>query len=546
MLLLTAEEMRRLDRLTIEGGVAGETLMERAGSGAVVAIELRYGPVLGLRVLVLCGTGNNGGDGLVAARHLHRRGAAVVVGVLGDPAKMRGDARLHLDRLAESGIAPRPIGSESELEGLLAARNEWDFAIDALLGTGARGAPEGLIAAGVQALRTLDDAGTQVVALDIPTGVHPDTGEIARRAVRADHTVTFGAPKRGHFLYPGRAFVGSLDVVDIGLATPDEPGAFPVVLATVPEMAALLPVRDPRAHKGTVGRVLVVGGSVGLTGAASLAAHAAMRSGAGYVRLAAPESLHDILAGKLTEEMIVPMAETSEGTLSLDALDSLVALAAEADVLALGCGLSRNPESAELARRLFSELHQPMVVDADGLFALASLGPDLAGNAHRVLTPHLGEMRRLTGVAGEALEARRIDVPREWAHRWGTNVLLKGAPTVIASPDGRATVNPTGNPGMATAGSGDVLTGVIAALWAQGLAPYHAARLGAFVHGQAGDLAAREKGPLGLIAGDIVECVPDALRELTEIGAGLVGPPAAPSSSYPTPAVASSPVRGSR
>jgi len=520
MLLVTAEEMRRLDRATIEGGHAtGEILMERAGAGVVEALERRYGPILGLRVLVLCGTGNNGGDGFVAARHLRGRGAEVHVALLGDRARVRGEALVHLERMTASGLDLTPIASEEALERLVASRDAWDFALDALLGTGAHGEPEGLVAAGVEALRQVDEAGTHVLALDLPTGVDADTGAIARRAVRADLTVTFGCPKRGHLLYPGRAFVGALEVVDIGLA-PDALAATPspVRLATPAAMAALLPARDPRAHKGSVGRVLVVGGSTGLTGAVALAARAALRSGAGYVQAAIPRSLNDVLEVKLTEEMTLAMPETPERTLALAALEPLLARAGEADAVALGSGLSRHREAAELARRAVAECDRPLVIDADGLNAFEGHTESLArAQAPRVLTPHLGEMRRLTGIDAGTLEANRIDLTREWARRWRAVIVLKGAPTVTATADGHTTVNPTGNPGMATAGMGDVLTGAIAALIAQGLGPYDAARLGVYLHGMAGDLVAAEMGQAGMVAGDVAEAMPRALMTLVRL-----------------------------
>ena len=287
-LLLSAAEMRQLEGETIAGGHAtGEALMERAGAGVAEIMERRYGPTLGLRVLVLCGPGNNGGDGLVAARHLRARGAEVAVGLIGEATRIHGDARAQLQRLEATGGTVTALDSEAALERLVRSRDRWDYALDAVLGTGARGTPEGLAAAAVQCLRELDDTGTRVVAVDLPTGVNADTGEIARRAVRADLTVTFGHPKRGHLLYPGRAFTGVLEVVDIGLkpASPDS-GHHPFELASAAAMAELLPERDPRAHKGRTGRVLVVGGSVGLTGAVALAARAATRAGAGYVQVA--------------------------------------------------------------------------------------------------------------------------------------------------------------------------------------------------------------------------------------------------------------------
>ena len=355
--------------------------------------------------------------------------------------------------------------------------------------------------------------------MDLPTGVHADTGEIARRAVRADLTVTFGAPKRGHLLYPGRAFTGVLEVVDIGLlpAAPD-PERFPLELATAAAMAELLPVRDPRAHKGAVGRVLIVGGSVGLTGAVALAARAATRSGAGYVQAAVPASLNDAFEVKLTEEMTLPMPETGARAFALDALEPILKCAGRADVVVIGSGLSRTPEAAELARRLIERCPRPQVIDADGLNALVGATAVLErGSVPRVLTPHLGEAARLTGVPAETLEARRFDAAREWAKRLSAVLVLKGAPSVVASPAGLATVNPTGNPGMATAGMGDVLSGVIAAWIGQGVQPYDAARLAVYLHGLAGDMAARDLGPVGIAAGDCVERLPAAIRDLTRV-----------------------------
>jgi NAD(P)H-hydrate epimerase len=494
----------------------------------VEAIERHYGSLLAMRVLVLCGTGNNGGDGFVAARHLQRRGAVVHVGLLGDRGQVAGDARANLVRLGEAGLEPAVVASAEQLEALVRTHEVWDFALDALLGTGARGTPEGLIAEGVHALRDLDDTGTTVIAVDVPTGVNADSGAIARRAVRADLTVTFGCPKRGHFLYPGRAFAGALEVVDIGLALDAmDPAERFVELATAPEMAALLPARDPRAHKGSAGRVLVIGGSVGLTGAVSLAARAASRSGAGYVQAAVPTSLNDILETRLTEEMTLPMPETAERTLSTAALEPLLARATDADAVALGSGLSRHREAAEIARRVAAECERPLVLDADGLNAFEEHRDQIGrGRATWILTPHVGEMQRLTGLDAQAIEAGRIDLAREWARRWRAVLVLKGAPTVTASPDGRVTVNPNGNPGMATAGTGDVLTGVIAALLAQGLAPYDAARLGVFLHGMAGDLAAADKGQAGLVAGDLAESLPLATLGLTGLrGRAAAGAP---------------------
>jgi ADP-dependent NAD(P)H-hydrate dehydratase / NAD(P)H-hydrate epimerase len=527
MRVLTADEMRRLDRATIAGGfVPGPELMERAGAGVVAAMERRYGPPLGLRVLVLSGPGNNGGDGFVAARLLRAHGAAVSVGVLGPLERVGGDARVHLERMQAAGPGAVALEGEADLARLLATRDQWDFALDAVLGTGARGEPEGLAAAAVQALRELDERGTCIVAVDLPTGVSADTGAIARRAVRADLTVTFGAPKRGHFLYPGRAFAGALEIVDLGLVGDDgDPAGFPFTLATDEEIAALLPQRDPRAHKGSVGRVLIAGGSPGLTGAVALAARAATRSGAGTVQCAVPEGLHDILELKLTEEMTLPMPQGAGRTLSAAAAGAILARAAAVDALVVGSGLSRDAGAAELARRLVAGSPCPVLLDADGLNAFeqhrgalsagrAPSSPARPQEGMRVLTPHLGELSRLTGIAPAELETHRMDACREWAVKWGCVLVLKGAPTVIAGPDGRATVNPTGNPGMATAGMGDVLAGIGAALLAQGLAPYDAARAAVYAHGLAGDQCARAIGPVGFCAGDVIEALPGVFAAL--------------------------------
>jgi ADP-dependent NAD(P)H-hydrate dehydratase / NAD(P)H-hydrate epimerase len=517
-LLLTADEMRRLDRLTIDGGhAAGALLMERAGAGVVAAMERRYGPLLALRALVLCGPGNNGGDGFVAARQLRARGAEPHVVLLGDPARITGDARHHLEALRAAGLEPVVAADAAALDRAIAVRDGWDLALDALLGTGAHGEPTGTIAAGVERLRVLDDAGTPVIAVDLPTGLDADTGAIARRAVRADLTVTFGHAKRGHLLYPGRAFCGALEVVDIGLvAPPDDPEAWRVELADEGAMARLLPVRDPRAHKNSVGRVLVIGGSPGLTGAVALAARAASRSGAGYVQLGVPSSMHDLFEIKLTEEMTLPFAESPARTLSLAALPDARAALDRVDAAVLGSGLSRHRSAASLVTALATQPGVPLVIDADALGALAAAGATATppGAAPRVLTPHLGEMERLTGVEAATIERTRIDAAREWARAWDAVVVLKGAPTVTAAPDGRATVNPTGNPGLATAGSGDVLAGVVAALTAQGLAPYDAARLGAWAHGRAGDRVAETRGEHGLCAGDLLDALPAVLRAL--------------------------------
>ncbi len=522
MLLLTAAEMRAVDQATIAAGTPGETLMERAGRGVAEALERRWGSPLAMRVLVLAGPGQNGGDGCVAARALAERGARVTVAVCAPAARVGGASRTMLERLEPLRVPVVFPADASALAAYAAAFDHWDFVLDALLGTGAAGEPRGLVADACRLSNALRARGSRVLAVDLPTGVSSDDGSMAAVAVQADVTVTFGYPRRGHWLWPGRGCRGVLEVVDIGLVSVERASLSPAELATARALARLLPQRDPRAHKGTAGRTLIVGGAPGMTGALVLAARAAARSGAGYVRVAAPASLCDLLAAHLVEPMLLACGEDSHRTLTTTALPQLLAEAERAQAVAVGCGLSTRPHAAALARELATHLPKPLVLDADALTALSPaadlLVPALRlAPAERVLTPHLGEMQRLTGQPAAEIEARRIDAARGWAQRWGATLILKGAPTVVASPDGRVSVSPTGTPALATAGTGDVLTGLLTALLAQGLPAYDAARLAAYVHGRAGELAEAARGPLGVIASDVLEQIPEALRELSKM-----------------------------
>jgi len=513
--LLTAAEMRAVDRATIAAGTPGEVLMERAGEGVAGALERSWGSPLALRVLVLSGGGNNGGDGFVAARLLASRGALVTVAVCAPRERLKGDALAMLARLEDSPARVEFPADDAALARCLAARDAWDFVVDALLGTGASGEPRGLLASACHHANALRERGARVLAVDLPTGVSGDDGEAAPFAVRAHHTVTFGHPRRGHYLWPGRALRGELEVVDIGLVAPEQASLSPAELATALELAGLVPAGAALARKGSVGSALVVGGSPGLTGAIVLAARAAARAGAGYVRVAAPASLQDLIASQLVGPMVLAFGEDEHRALTTTALPAILAEAGRADAVALGCGLSRHPHAVTLARELATRLERPLVLDADALWALAPAADVLVpalrlAPAPRVLTPHLGEMQRLTGQDAAELEARRIDAARGWAQRWGAVVVMKGAPTVVAAPDGRLSVNPTGSPALATAGTGDVLTGALVALLAQGLAPFDAARLAVFVHGWAGELAEAEIGSPGVVATDVVERLPRA------------------------------------
>ena len=519
MHLLTAAEMRAVDRATIASGTPGETLMERAGRGVADALERRWGAVLAWRVLVLAGSGNNGGDGYVAARMWASHGARVTVAVCAPRERLEGDARTMLERLDPRLVRVEFTPDAAALERVAASHDAWDFAVDALLGTGAEGPPRGVIADACRVLHRLRARGARVLAVDMPTGVSSDDGSVASGAVQADVTVTFGSPRRGHWLYPGRAQRGTLEVVDIGLLAPERASLSPAVLATARELARALPQRDPRAHKGSAGRVLIAGGAPGMTGALVLAARAAARSGAGYVRVAVPESLQDVLAAHLVEPMVVGCGEGPRRALHVSALPAILEEAARAQAVAVGSGLSTQKGAAALARELATHLPCPMVLDADALTALSPAGDRLVpalklAPAPRVLTPHLGEMSRLTGLRPAELESRRIDAAHGWAQRWGATLVLKGAPTVVATADGRVSVNPTGTSALATAGTGDVLTGALVALLAQGLAPYDAARIAVYVHGRAGELAEHTRGPHSVLASDVIDHLAAAFTEL--------------------------------
>ncbi len=512
MRLVTTEAMRAIDRHAIEEmDIPGLDLMEEAGMGTVGVLVEVAGIDSGDRVAVVCGTGNNGGDGFVVARGLREFGVDVDVFLIGSAGDVSGDARTNLDFLEPGSFVE--ITDEKGLDALAEALDESDAVVDAIFGTGFSGAPRGLTE---DAIAVINASDLPVLAVDVPSGLDASTGAIEGECVIADWTSTMALPKKGFFLYPGREFVGDIHVIDIGI--PEESieavGVHQHVLTPV-EAALLVPDRDPVGHKGTFGRVAVIAGSVGYTGAATLASISALRSGAGLVTAGIPLSLNDVLEAKATEVITLPLAETSARSLGTSALPQLRALIAASDAVAIGPGLSVERETVELVRSIVEALDTPAVIDADGLNALT---PDIigsrTGDAAVVLTPHPGEMARLVGCSPDEVLADRERLACAVAEQARATVVLKGAATIVATIAGDVMINPTGNNGMATAGSGDVLTGVIAALLARGMSGPDAAALGVFVHGLAGDLAAEAIGPTGMIASDIMEFLPLAFFEL--------------------------------
>jgi hydroxyethylthiazole kinase-like uncharacterized protein yjeF len=521
--VVTSAQMRAMDAETIEAlGVPGLVLMEQAGTLTAVALARRYGPMDGKRAVVLCGTGNNGGDGFVVARHLLVAGAEVSVFLAGLPGKVAGDARANLEAFAGIGGTIHPA-SEVTSRRLKSSLEKADVVVDALFGTGLS-AP--LRAPARDWVKAANRANRPIVAVDIPSGIDGDTGQVMGDAVRADLTVTFACPKRGHFLVPGMDHRGDLVVADIGIppAVRRQFGGA-VTLLTAPEAAALLPARKAAAHKGSFGHVLVIGGSVGMTGAATLAAKGALAAGAGLATVAAPKGLNDILEQKLTEAMTLPMAETDQRTLAEGALKPLLEAAAARSVAVLGPGISRDPETARLVRAFTRDHHGPLVLDADGLNAWAGKMDDFPRRtAPTVLTPHPGEMARLTGQKAAEIQADRMEAAWALARRIEAVVVLKGAHTVTADPFGGVRVNPTGNPALATGGTGDVLAGMVGAYLAQGLAAPDAGALAAYLHGLAADRWVAAHGPSGLGAEALAALIPDAAAAAREAPAGTAGP----------------------
>jgi ADP-dependent NAD(P)H-hydrate dehydratase / NAD(P)H-hydrate epimerase len=501
MRLVSSAEIREIDRTAIEGfGIPSLTLMDRAGRAVAEAARELAAP--SGRIVVVCGGGNNGGDGYVAARLLCGAGRDARVIALVGTAKLSPDARAVREQAERAGV---PIDEGGELAPLEAGVG--DVVVDAIFGTGLSRAPEGAFAEAIARIEALRVAGARVLAVDVPSGLSADTGRPLGPCVRADRTVTFAFQKRGLVLHPGPSFAGDVTVVDIGIP-PDAARRVPVGCEILTEMEArlLVPPRAPDAHKGDAGRVLVIAGSPGKTGAAHLALTGALRGGAGLVTLAArAEVLPLALAGR-PEAM--SLAVPGQGPLGRPDLQFLLAAAQGADALVVGPGIPRGPETAELLRALLLRARKPAVLDADALNALAEIPEALGGlEVPLLLTPHPGEMARLCGIAIADVQADRIGIAAAKARAWNATVLLKGAGTIVADPETPPVLVPTGNAGLATGGTGDVLAGLCGALLAAGLPPPAAARVAAFVHGRAGDLAARRFGQRGLLASDLGEAI---------------------------------------
>lgn len=521
MKLVSSDQMRKIDKTTIEHEkIPGLVLMEKAGLGSALSgKKMLDEKVKGKKVLIFCGKGNNGGDGFVVGRYLSKWGAKVEFYLLGKKEEVKGDALANLKKVVSLRLLIKQVSKEKELPAELKA----DLIVDAIFGTGFKGKVTGLEEKAVQ---LINSSKVKVLSIDTPSGLDVDTGSVEGECVKADYTPTMGLPKVGQFFFPGKSYCGKVEVIDIGVPQKVvEEQTIHLNLITEEEVRNILPKRPGDAHKGTCGKVFLIAGSTGMTGAATLASLSCLRAGAGMAILGIPQSLNDIMEVKVTEVMTKPLPDVrKKGALALRGLGEIMQALKWADCVALGPGLGQHFETVELVRRLVTRIELPMVIDADGLNAIAKDSSILnQAEAPLILTPHIGELSRLINVPIEEIAKDRIKFASESAKKFNCVVVFKGAPTIVGEPERQVYVNPTGNAGMATAGSGDVLTGVIVGLLAQILmmkrqdirkTMLESALAGVYIHGLCGDLAKEEKGEMGMIAGDMMEKVPEALKWL--------------------------------
>jgi NAD(P)H-hydrate epimerase len=506
--------MRDADRRTIEEiGIPSLVLMENAGRQTVAAIEAMYADLAERHVGVLCGRGNNGGDGFVVARTLAHRGVDVSVFLLGRVSDVRGDARTNLEILGRLGLTVIEVADGQAWELHFTELSDCTLLVDAIFGTGLNAPVSGLVES---VIADVNASGIPVVAIDVPSGLSADSHQPIGPSIEAALTVTLGAPKLPLILPPAETRAGDIVIADIGIpaAVLDAVEGPRIDLLTRSAMRELIPPRSPDSHKGDYGRVLLVAGSRGKTGAAHLCATGALRSGAGLVTVATPTSCLDVVAAMGAEYMTEPLDEAVNG-LDPDGVDRILDIAR--DVLAIGPGLGQAEATREFVKQLVDRATMPLIVDADGLNAFADDPDRLAGREGRdiIITPHPGEMARLVGMSIDEVQASRIEVARNFAAAHHLYVVLKGHRTIIATPDERTFINPTGNPGMATGGTGDVLTGMIAAWLAQLLDADAACRLAVYLHGLAGDLAEADESEVAMTAADLAGHIGAAILELT-------------------------------
>ena len=514
MRVANCKQMKAIDEIAInEFGIPGIVLMENAAIAVVKEIERTLGEIRNKSVTVFCGKGNNGGDGFAVARHLFNLGAHVLVVIVGKKEEIQGDALINLNIIENMNLPIIQVSGETYSEETMRSLFSCDLIVDALLGTGIRGKVNGVMA---EVIHQINLSGNKVVSIDVPSGINGNTGEVCGVCIHAEKTVTFALPKQGLLMYPGAAYVGELVVADISI-----PGCIieeqKINVHTIEKeyVQSLFPNRNRDSHKGDFGRIFIIAGSKGMTGAAVMAASAAMKSGAGLVTVGCPASLNDILEVKLTEEMTLPLEDGMRGVLSPECIKKILSKLSKSDVILFGPGLSEHPDIYRILESVLSWSGKPVIIDADGINALSSNINILRRcKVPIVLTPHPGEMSRLIGIGIKDIQADRINIARTFAMEWNVILVLKGARTIVAQPDGQIYINLTGNPGMATAGSGDVLAGMIASFIGQGLSADDAAIAAVYMHGYAGDIAAQKYGEHPLVATDIIKALPEAFKAI--------------------------------
>jgi len=514
MKVVTAEEMRKIEEQAVKKGLSISNLMERAGKA--VAEEAQKMLALkdkGRPVVIVTGKGNNGGDGFVAARNLARKKLKVTLFLLVPPEEIKGEAMAAFKDLKDIPVE-KIVLSPKTLTKLERALQEKPVVVDAIFGFGFRGEIKGLA---FDTINRLNEYPGPKLSVDVPSGVEATSGRVGRIGVKATRTITFTRPKLGLVVYPGLSYAGEISVADIGIPHNLVERIGRVELVEKQEIARMLPMRPPDVHKKSVGQVLVIAGSLGMTGAAALTAEGALRSGAGLVVLGIPESLNKILEQKLTEVITVPLPETESQTLSEKAYSKIMDLVPNFDVLTLGPGLSQNLETTKLIKKLVKNALCPLVLDADGLNAFREDAAILKErSAPTIVTPHAGELARILKEDSATIQGDRVKYALEAAKKFEVITVLKGARSIVSSPQG-ATINTTGNSGLASAGTGDVLAGLISGFLAQGAPPYEAAVLGTYLHGLAGDIAAKELTEYCLIASDLFKYLPQAIKQLKVI-----------------------------
>ncbi len=525
MRLVKASEIQEMDRITIqELGIPGAVLMENAARGATRVFLDHFTPSTDSHVVVLCGRGNNGGDGYVMARYLQQAGFKVTVILLSKLNNVYGDALINLKVIKQMGLEVLEVPDAKRWGAKRRVLRNCDYIIDGILGTGLNSTVKGFYS---QVLKYVNGLGKPVMAIDIPSGLNADTGQIMGVAIKAELTATFGFPKVGHLIFPGADLVGRLVRIDIGIPE-SVVTQVPVssVMTDPSDLSHLFATENQDIHKGNRGHLLVLSGSTGKTGAATLTALGGLRAGAGLVTLGVPKSLNPILESKLTEAMTEPLPETSDGSLSLNAEKKIRALMEGKTALALGPGLSTHPETVSLVRRIVAGSRLPMVIDADGLNALSQDQSSISSCGQRaILTPHPGEMARLVGIKTSTVQNDRIGAATQFVKKYGCYLVLKGARTLIAQPDGELYVNPTGNPALSSGGAGDVLTGLIGGFLARGWSMAEAAIAGVYLHGMAADYLAEDMGQVGVLAGELLDVLPELMFSLSRGEWPLESPP---------------------